>query len=114
MARPPRRPEPVHVHWATRGGTDLDGPRHRPDALELTVPASGDIDIAFDNTDPGVPHGLALYADRAHAVTLGTAPLNVGPDHRALRIAALGPGRYWFSCVVHATMEAALVVGPSD
>lgn len=78
----------------------------------LTAPAGIDIAIAFDNTDPGVPHGLALYADAAHTITLGTAPVVVGPDHQVFRIAGLAPGRYQFSCVVHPTMVADLVVGP--
>ncbi|MFL5712279.1 MAG: cupredoxin domain-containing protein [Chloroflexota bacterium] len=80
---------------------------------ELTAPSGSVIALAFDNADPDVPHGLALYGDAAHTVTLGTAEVIVGPAHQVFQIAALPPGRYQFSCVVHpATMVADLVVEP--
>ena len=80
---------------------------------QLTAPSGSDIVLAFDNTDQGVPHGLALYADAAHTVTLGTAEVIVGPAHQVFQIAALAPGRYQFSCVIHpTTMTADLVIGP--
>lgn len=78
----------------------------------LTAPSGSDILVAFDNADPGVPHGLALYRDPAHTITLGTAPVIVGPDHRTFRVAALAPGRYQFACVVHPMMVADLVIEP--
>ena len=79
---------------------------------DLTAPAGIDIIVAFDNMDPGVPHGLALYADAAHTITLGSAPVVVGPDHQSIHVAGLAPGRYQFSCVVHPMMTADLIVGP--
>jgi len=78
---------------------------------DLTAPAGSDILIAFDNADPGVPHGLVLYGDAAHTITLGAAPVVVGPDHQVFRVAGLALGRYQFSCVVHPMMVANLVVG---
>ena len=56
---------------------------------ELTVPAGRDLVITFDNADSGIPHGLVLYADQAHTITLGTAPVVVGPDHQVFHIAGL-------------------------
>jgi hypothetical protein len=53
-----------------------------------------------------------LYGDAAHTITLGSAPVVVGPDRQSLRIAGLDPGRYQFSCVVHPMMAADLVVQP--
>jgi plastocyanin len=80
---------------------------------EVTAPAGSDIVLTFDNEDAGVPHGLALYRDAAHTVTLGTAEVIVGPAHQVFQIAALAPGRYQFSCVVHpTTMVADLVIEP--
>jgi plastocyanin len=78
----------------------------------LTAPSGSVIVLAFDNADQGVPHGLALYGDATHTVTLGTAEVMVGPAHQVLQIAALAPGRYQFSCVVHPTMVADLVIRP--
>ena len=77
---------------------------------DLAAPAGVDILISFDNTDPGVPHGLVLYRDPAHTIEIGSAPLVVGPDRQLLRIAGLPPGRFQFSCVVHPMMTADLVV----
>jgi plastocyanin len=79
---------------------------------KLTAPSGSVIVLAFDNADQGVPHGLALYGDAAHTVTLGTAEVMVGPAHQVLRVAALAPGRYQFSCVVHPNMAADLVIEP--
>ena len=76
----------------------------------VTAPAGTDILIAFDNTDPGVPHGLVLYRDAAHVIAIGSAPVVVGPVRQTLRIAGLAPGRYEFSCVVHPMMVADLVI----
>ncbi len=80
----------------------------------LTAPAGRDLALTFDNTDAGIPHGLVLYADQAHTITLGTAPLVVGPDHQVFHVAGLAPGRYQFSCVVHPNMVADLVVQPAS
>ena len=77
---------------------------------DLTAPAGIDILIAFDNLDQGVPHGLTLYADAAHTITLGSAPIEVGPIRQSIQFAGLAPGRYQFSCVVHPNMTADLVV----
>ena len=77
----------------------------------VTAPAGTDILIAFDNTDPGVPHGLVLYRDAAHAIPVGSAPVVVGPVRQSLRIARLAPGRSQSSCVVHPMMIADLVIG---
>ena len=79
---------------------------------EVSFPAGRTLLIAFDNADPGVPHGLVLYADGARTITLATAPIVVGVDHRVFEIAGLNPGRYLFSCVVHPNLAADLVVGP--
>jgi plastocyanin len=79
---------------------------------ELSAPSGSVVVLAFDNADQGVPHGLALYRDAAHTITLGTAEVMVGPAHQVLQIAALDPGRYQFSCVVHPNMVADLVIEP--
>ena len=54
---------------------------------ELKAPSGSDIVLAFVNEDQGVPHGLALYRDAAHTVTLGTAEVIVGPAHQVFQIA---------------------------
>ena len=59
---------------------------------KLTAPSGSDIVLAFDNTDQGVPHGLALYGDAAHTVTLGTAEVIVGPGASGLPDRGAGPG----------------------
>ena len=79
---------------------------------DVSIPAGRTFVIAFDNADPGVPHGLVLYADRTRTITLATAPIVVGVDHKAFEVAGLIPGRYLFSCVIHPNLEADLVVGP--
>jgi plastocyanin len=79
---------------------------------ELHIPTGTTLLVAFDNADPGVPHGLVLYADPAGTIRLAEAPIVVGPDHAVVEIAPLVVGRYRFSCVVHPNMNAVLVVDP--
>jgi len=76
------------------------------------VVAGRRIVIAFDDADPGVPHGLVLYADASRAEELARAPSIVGPDHARFEIPALRVGRYLFSCRVHPRMQATLRVDP--
>lgn len=78
----------------------------------LTIPTGTKLVIAFDNTDPGVPHQLVLYADPQGSITLAEAPLLVGPDRERFDIPPLVVGRYRISCRVHPNMSADLVVTP--
>lgn len=83
---------------------------YQPDLLSIGTGTK--IIIAFDNLDPGVPHGLVLYADPAGTIKLAEAPIIVGADHERFEIAPLLVGRYRLSCVVHPIMAADLEVTP--
>lgn len=111
---------------ATASLPSAPGASAEPPSIELTLMARGiayqpevlsirtgtKLVIAFDNADPGVPHGLLLSADPAGTIKLAEAPVIVGPDHERFEIAPLVAGRYRLSCVVHPTMVAALLVTP--
>ena len=78
---PPRARRAAHRR-ATPGGA---GHRVRARRRCPPPPAPG-IVIAFDNTDPGVPHALALFADPARDdQARPSAPILVGRGSRALR-----------------------------
>jgi plastocyanin len=79
----------------------------------MTIATGHPLIVAFDNLDPGTPHGLVLYADPGQTIKLAEAPILVGPERQRFEIPSLVPGRYRFSCVVHPMMEADLVVEPS-
>ena len=83
---------------------------YQPDLLSIRTGTK--LVIAFENADPGVPHGLVLYADPAGTIKLAEAPVLVGPDRKRFEIAPLVAGRYRLSCVVHPNMAADLVVTP--
>ena len=111
---------------ATPSPASAPGANADPPTVELTLRARGiayqpgvlsvetgtKLVIAFDNADPGVPHGLVLYADPAGTIKLAEAPVLVGPDRKRFEIAPLVAGRYRLSCVVHPNMAADLVVTP--
>lgn len=101
----PGRPAPVAMSLTARNIA------FEPEML--TVRAGVGVVLAFDNFDPGVPHGLVLLADAAHNKPLGEARIVTGPDHQQLEIPPLVPGRYLLSCVVHPNMTATLQVEPN-
>jgi plastocyanin len=106
-------PQPAPASAANQVGLSLTAKDLQLQPPKLTAPSGSVIVLTFDNQDQGVPHGLALYGDAAHTVTLGTTEVMVGPAHQVFQIAALPPGRYQFSCVVHpTTMVADLVIEP--
>lgn len=101
----PGRPAPVAMSLTARNIA------FEPEML--TVRAGVGVVLAFDNLDPGVPHGLVLFADAGQNRPLVEARVVTGPGHQQLEISPLVPGRYLFRCVVHPIMTATLQVEPN-
>lgn len=71
----------------------------------LTVPASGPFEIAFDNRDAGQQHNVAIFDNPDFSGTpVFDGELVAGPAQTTYRVDPLAPGPYSFLCVVHPTM----------
>lgn len=78
------------------------------DTAELSLPAEGEVVIAFDNRDAGVPHNVAIYAD---GDPIFQGEIITGPATIEYRFPAPEPGSYRFVCDVHPQMEGTASVG---
>lgn len=80
------------------------------DTSELSLPAAGDVVIAFDNRDT-LPHNVALYTEQGGQV-LFQGEIITGPATIEYRFPAPEPGSYYFQCDVHAPlMNGTVTVG---
>jgi plastocyanin len=80
------------------------------DTPELALPAGGEVTIAFDNKDAGIPHNVALYTEQG-GDPIFQGELVTGPTTAEYRFPAPDPGTYYFQCDVHPTMNGSAVVG---
>lgn len=79
------------------------------DTAELSLPAEGEVVIAFDNRDAGIPHNVAIYDEGADPVFQGE--IITGPATIEYRFPAPRPGSYRFVCDVHPQMQGTASVG---
>jgi plastocyanin len=79
------------------------------DVADLSLPARGEVVIAFDNRDQGVPHNVSLYTDAGEPVFQGE--IITGPATMEYRFPAPAPGSYQFRCDVHPQMQGTATVG---
>jgi plastocyanin len=79
------------------------------DVAELSLPAEGEVAIAFDNRDQGIPHNVAIYTDAGDPVFQGE--IITGPARAEYRFPAPPPGSYQFRCDVHPQMQGTATVG---
>jgi plastocyanin len=79
------------------------------DTTELSLPAEGEVVIAFDNRDAGIPHNVAIYTGGGDPVFQGE--IITGPATIEYRFPAPGPGSYRFVCDVHPQMQGTASVG---
>jgi plastocyanin len=79
------------------------------DTAELSLPAEGEVVIAFDNRDAGIPHNVAIYTGGGDPVFQGE--IITGPATIEYRFPAPGPGSYRFVCDVHPQMQGTASVG---
>ena len=79
------------------------------DVAELSLPAEGEVVMAFENRDQGVPHNVALYTDSGDPVFQGE--IITGPASTEYRFPAPAPGSYPFRCDVHPQMQGTATVG---
>ncbi len=82
------------------------------DTKEIDLPAGQPTTITFHNEDAGIPHNIAIYTDSTLSTTLFQGEQFPGVATQEYQVPALDPGRYYFHCDVHATMNGAVVVGP--
>jgi plastocyanin len=67
--------------------------------------------IQFDNQDPGIPHNVSIFSDKAEKHSILKTPLLTGNHQATYPIPPLKPGTYWFRCDVHpAQMQGVLLV----
>jgi plastocyanin len=79
------------------------------DTTELSLPAEGEVVIAFDNRDAGIPHNVAIYTGGGDPVFQGE--IITGPATIEYRFPAPAPGSYEFRCDVHPQMQGTASVG---
>jgi plastocyanin len=79
------------------------------DTAELSLPAEGEVVIAFDNRDAGIPHNVAIYTGGGDPVFQGE--IITGPATIEYRFPAPAPGSYEFRCDVHPQMQGTASVG---
>ena len=78
----------------------------------ITVPASANVTVNFDNQDANVPHNFAVYDSEAAKVTIFQGKIITGPSKITYNFVAPDkPGTYFFRCDVHpTTMKGQFVV----
>lgn len=79
------------------------------DTPELALPAEGEVVIAFDNKDAGIPHNVAIYTEEGGDPVF-QGELVTGPTTVEYRFPAPDPGTYYFQCDVHPQMSGSAVV----
>lgn len=79
------------------------------DVTELSLPAEGEVVIAFDNRDQGIPHNVSLYSEAGDPAFQGE--IITGPATIEYRFPAPPPGPYQFRCDVHPQMQGTATVG---
>jgi plastocyanin len=78
------------------------------DVAEVSLPAQGEVAIAFENRDP-LPHNVSLYSESGEPVFQGE--IVTGPTSTEYRFPAPPPGGYQFRCDVHPQMQGTATVG---
>jgi plastocyanin len=78
----------------------------------ITVPASANVTVNFDNQDAYVPHNFAVYDSEDAKVTIFQGRIITGPSKITYNFVAPDkPGTYFFRCDVHpTTMKGQFVV----
>jgi plastocyanin len=79
------------------------------DTPELTLPAQGEVVIAFDNQDAGIPHNVAIYTEQG-GDPIFQGEIVTGPTTVDYRFPAPDPGTYFFQCDIHPTMTGSASV----
>ncbi len=82
------------------------------DTATIVLPSDVPTTITFDNRDAGTQHNIAFYTDQELSQELFNGELITGPDTVVYPVPALQTGEYYFLCIVHPTMNGAVVVGP--
>ncbi len=81
------------------------------DTTELSVPVDGEITVAFDNQDAGIPHNFAVYTEQG-GDALFNGDIVTGPTQTEYAFQSPGPGTYYYQCDVHpTTMSGSLTIG---
>ena len=91
---------------------DLTAQNMAFDKKTITVPASVQITINFNNMDSGTPHNFAVYTDSSAGTAVFKGEIITGPTTTTYKFTSpTKPGNYFFRCDVHpTTMTGTLVV----
>lgn len=80
------------------------------DTKEIALSSGGPATIEFDNQE-AQPHNIAVYeGTSAGGKSVFKGEIFTGPAKRKYSFAAPPPGRYYFQCDVHPTMNGTVVV----
>lgn len=78
------------------------------DQTQLSAPAGTAFAIHFKNTDPSVPHDVAIKDAGGNVLFKGD--VITGPAEATYQVNALPAGTYTFFCIVHPNMQGTLTV----
>lgn len=96
------------------GGVKVEARNIAFDTKELRLSSGGEAKIVFSNKDKGIPHNIAIYADRAAAESGSDALFRgetfPGVATRTYSFKAPPPGSYYFHCDVHPAMAGTVTV----
>jgi plastocyanin len=80
------------------------------DRTDLEAPANTPFQIAFTNTDAGIPHNVSIHRDSATGEEVFKGDIFNGTETRTYDVPALPAGTYAFVCSVHPNMVGTLTV----
>lgn len=76
---------------------------------ELSLPATEENALPFDNQDSGIPHNVSIYTQQG-GEPLFTGEIITGPAKVEYAVPPLEPGSYYFQCDVHPNMSGTVTV----
>jgi Cupredoxin-like domain len=88
----------------------ITGRNNQFDTKSLRAPADQAFTIVFRNSDPGVPHNVAVYTDSSATKRVFIGKIFTGPATMNYALKALPADVYFFRCDVHPFMNGTLDV----
>jgi plastocyanin len=80
------------------------------DTSSIALPAGASSTLTFENRDAGVQHNIVISTDDTLTGQLFNGDLVTGVDSVDYQIPPLEAGEYYFSCLVHPTMNGTVTV----
>ncbi len=97
----PTSASPTPETCAPSGPVEVTAIGLKFDKTCLAAPAGKAFTVAFDNTDDGTQHNVAIFKDRTLADVLFRGAVVVGKKKVTYNVPALAAGTYFFHCDIH-------------